>query len=145
MLYFRAPTSTFILSISTAPYQLLPPAGSPYSPPHTLHPYTMSRSALWRQEANVQDRQRRAEETFAAAIEEGRRRSHLKNVIPLAGPDDAFNIHPMLLQNIAKSPYFQKCCDKLTDWNMVVDEIYYEVKHMEPWTAGECTVDCRWL
>lgn len=23
------------------------------------------------------------------------------------------------------------------DWNMVVDEIYYEVKHMEPWTAGE--------
>ncbi|KAL7529202.1 hypothetical protein ACHAXR_002845, partial [Thalassiosira sp. AJA248-18] len=23
-----------------------------------------------------------------------------------------------------------------TDWNMVVDEIYYEVKHMEPWTAG---------
>lgn len=43
----------------------------------------------------------------------------------------------MLLQNISKSPYFQKCVEKLTDWNMCVDEIYYEVKHMEPWTAGE--------
>lgn len=96
----------------------------------------MSRSALWRQEANIQDRQRRADETFHAAIEEGRR-CHLKGIIPLVCPDDTFNIHPMLLQSIAKSPYFQKCCEKLTDWNMLVDEIYYEVKHMEPWTAGE--------
>ena len=61
---------------------------------------------------------------------------HVKGILPLVGPDDTFNIHPMLLGNIAKSPYFQKCCEKLTDWNMLVDEIYYEVKHMEPWTAG---------
>lgn len=101
----------------------------------------MSRSALWRQEANVKDRQRRADELFSQAIEEGRRR-HLKNILPLVGPDDTFNIHPMLLQNIAKSPYFQKCVEKLVDWNMVVDEIYYEVKHMEPWTAGECASCC---
>merc|ERR1719253_358937 len=42
----------------------------------------------------------------------------------------------MLLQNISKSPYFLKCCEKLTDWNTLVDEIYYEVQHLEPWTAG---------
>ena len=96
----------------------------------------MSRSALWRQEANTLDRQRRSEETLSNAIEEGRRNSHLKNIIPLVGPDDTFNIHPMLLAAIGKSPYFMKCCEKLMDWNMVVDEIYYEVKHMEPWTAG---------
>eukprot|EP00581_Thalassiosira_minuscula_P011071 CAMPEP_0183716358 /NCGR_PEP_ID=MMETSP0737-20130205/10312_1 /TAXON_ID=385413 /ORGANISM="Thalassiosira miniscula, Strain CCMP1093" /LENGTH=539 /DNA_ID=CAMNT_0025945625 /DNA_START=46 /DNA_END=1665 /DNA_ORIENTATION=+ len=96
----------------------------------------MSRSALWRQETNVKEREQKARQTFLTAIEEGRTNSHLKNIIPLIGPDDTFNIHPMLLQNISKSPYFQKCCEKLTDWNMVVDEIYYEVKHMEPWTAG---------
>ncbi|KAL7555140.1 hypothetical protein ACHAWF_018775 [Thalassiosira exigua] len=96
----------------------------------------MSRSALWRQEGNLKDRELKASQTFQTAIEEGRSNSHLRGVIPLVGPDDTFNIHPMLLQNISKSPYFQKCCEKLTDWNTLVDEIYYEVKHMEPWTAG---------
>jgi len=100
----------------------------------------MSRSALWRQEANVKDRERKAEETWLNAIEEGRA-CHVKGMIPLVGPDDTFNIHPMLLQNITKSPYFQKCCEKLTDWHMLVDEIYYEVKHMEPWTAGELLLE----
>jgi hypothetical protein len=31
----------------------------------------MSRSALWRQEANVVERQRQAKETFQLALEEG--------------------------------------------------------------------------
>ncbi len=97
----------------------------------------MSRSALWRQEDNLKERERRATQIIAAAIEEGRANNHLRGIIPLHCPDDTFHIHPMLLHNITASPYFQKCCEKLTDWNMVVDEIYYEVKHMEPWTAGE--------
>ena len=100
---------------------------------------TMSRSALWRQEANVQDRARHAEETFSRVITEGRdRNAYKKGVLPLFGPDDTFNIHPVLLSSVAKSPYFvNKCCEKLMDWNNVVDEIYYEVKHLEPWTAGK--------
>ena len=97
----------------------------------------MSRSALWRQEDNLKERERRATQIFATAIEEGRHNNSLRGIIPLHCPDDTFHIHPMLLQNITSSPYFQKCCEKLMDWNMVVDEIYYEVKHMEPWTAGE--------
>jgi hypothetical protein len=32
----------------------------------------MSRSALWRQEGNVKERERQAEELFALAVEEGR-------------------------------------------------------------------------
>jgi hypothetical protein len=35
--------------------------------------------------------------------------------------------------------------EKLVDWNMVVDEIYYEVKHMEPWTAGECVSHLQFI
>jgi hypothetical protein len=42
----------------------------------------------------------------------------------------------MLLQNIVKSSYFQKCCRDITDWNLLVDEIYYQVKHLEPWAVG---------
>jgi len=95
----------------------------------------MSRSALWRQENNVKERQRHADEVFQNAILEGRSRSQ-KGLIPII-KEDTFNLNPMLLQNIMKSPYFIKCCTKLQDWNMLVDEIYYELKHLEPWSQGE--------
>jgi len=100
----------------------------------------MSRSALWRQEDNVKERERKATVIYDNAVEEGRSNNHLKGVIPLIGPDDTFNLHPMLLNNIVNSAYFQKCCERLTDWNTLVDEIFYEVKHVEPWTAGESSV-----
>jgi len=96
----------------------------------------MSRSALWRQEVNIKERARVANETFQIAVDEGRR-CHVKGQIPLIGPDDTFNINPMLLRNIAKSPYFIKCCQNLQEWGALVDEIYYEVKHMEPWADGK--------
>lgn len=97
----------------------------------------MSRSALWRQEENVKERERRAAQIYETALEEGRNNNHMRGIIPLVGPDDTYNIHPMLLNNIINCQYFQKCCEKLNDWNILVDEIYYEVKHLEPWTAGE--------
>ena len=101
----------------------------------------MSRAALNRQEANVQERKRQAEEAFRLAIDEGRSRHRSTGVLPLVGPDDTFNINSMLLHNISLSPYFyQKCYGKIKDWNALVDEIYYEVKHLEPWTPGTLTI-----
>jgi len=100
----------------------------------------MSRSALWRQEDNVKERERKSFTLFQSVIDEGRIANSNKGVIPLVGPDDTFNLHPMLLSNIWNSTYFQKCCEKITDWTMLVDEIYYEVKHMEPWTAGKSII-----
>mmetsp|Transcript_50021 Transcript_50021/g.150492 ORF Transcript_50021/g.150492 Transcript_50021/m.150492 type:complete len:103 (+) Transcript_50021:117-425(+) len=102
----------------------------------------MSRSALWRQEAGVKERAEKAENLFLSAVEEGRSKPK-KALIPLHGPDggsSAFNLNPMLIQNIIKSQYFQKSIEKLTDWNAVVDEIYYEVKHCEPWTPGKICI-----
>ncbi len=144
----------------------------------------MSRSALWRQEGNVVERQRKAQETFDLALEEGRVRKNIflpllflvacickdfvcsfiltcflfrplrysnrpfilsylkkqarnqKNLCRVMN-DTSFNLNPMLLQNISNSPYFQKCCNNLTSWNTLVDEIYYEVKSLEPWSNGE--------
>ncbi len=95
----------------------------------------MSRSALWRQEAGVKERELAAQEAFQAAVEAGRN-VRPKGMVPLYGPDDSFHINPMLLQCIIKSPYFVKCCKDLGDWNALVDEIYYEVKHVEPWAAA---------
>ncbi len=59
-----------------------------------------------------------------------------KGLIPVKD-DRTFNLNPMLLQNISKSPYFIKSCSKIKDWTSLVDEIYYEVKHAEPWTQGK--------
>jgi pre-mRNA-splicing factor 38B len=95
----------------------------------------MSRAALWRQEGNVKERERRAEEIFAAAVAEGRQKGRQRGVLQLWGPDDSFHFNALLLKNTIHSPYFQKACQNLKDWNAVIDQIYYEVKHLEPFSS----------
>jgi hypothetical protein len=95
----------------------------------------MSRAALWRQEASLKERERQANETFQNALEEGRNRSQ-KGLVPLRDTT-TFNLNPMLLGNISKSAYFLKCCHQIKDWSALVDEIYYHVTHLEPWTPGK--------
>jgi pre-mRNA-splicing factor 38B len=95
----------------------------------------MSRSALSRQEGNVRERERQAEELFQLAVDEGKS-NRSKNLLLLWGPEDSFHFNPMLLNNIKKSQYFQKCCRDIHDWNALVDEIYYQVKSLEPWAVG---------
>ena len=97
----------------------------------------MSRSALWRQEGNVKERERRGEEIFRTACEEGKSRSRRGQVLPLWGPEESFHFNPLLLRNTIQSPYFQKCCQKLNDWNAVIDEIYYEVKSLQPFQVDK--------
>lgn len=53
------------------------------------------------------------------------------------GSEDSFNLNPVLLQAITRSIYFQnKCLKEIQDWNRLVDEIYYEVKHLQPFSHG---------
>jgi len=88
----------------------------------------MSRAALRIQEGNAKEREERAEEIFAAACEEGRNRP---SALPLWADDrKSFHFNPLLLRHTIQSPYFQKCCTTLKDWNSVIDEIYYEVNHL---------------
>lgn len=91
----------------------------------------MSRSALSRQAGNVKGREMRADELFQEACVEGRSRG-----VPVWGSDDAFHLHPMLLRNMIQSQYFQKCCENLKNWNAVVDEIYYQVKTLQPFQVS---------
>jgi pre-mRNA-splicing factor 38B len=98
----------------------------------------MSRSALWRQEGNVKEREREAEEAFAEALEGGRQRKS-SSTLPLWGAgdnDDTFHWHPVLLRNTIHSSYFIKCCRELQDWNAIIDEIYCEVKTMDTFCSS---------
>jgi pre-mRNA-splicing factor 38B len=99
----------------------------------------MSRAALWKQQDKVKEREDRAQFLFEEALEEGRNRArrNKSGIVPLWGPDDGtFHLHPVLLQNAINSPYFQRCCETLPDWNAIIDEIYeQDLRHVQP-TSG---------
>ena len=98
----------------------------------------MSRAALWRQEGNVKERERRAEEIYQTVVEEGvERAARSKSALPIwGGPDRSFHFNPLLFRNTLQSSYFQKCCQHLMDWNAIIDEIYYEVQSLQPFASG---------
>jgi pre-mRNA-splicing factor 38B len=93
----------------------------------------MSRSALTRQEGNIRERERQAEEIYEAACAEGQRR----NTERWGNPSNQFHLNHLLLQNIKASQYFQKICQELHDWNAVIDEIYYRVEHVGVFEVGK--------
>jgi pre-mRNA-splicing factor 38B len=95
----------------------------------------MSRAALSRQEGNVKEREREAEEAYSDVLEAGRQ--HLRTSLPLWGPDDGtFHFHPVLLRHTIHTSYFyHRCCRELFNWNAVIDEIYNEVKTMDTFSS----------
>lgn len=46
------------------------------------------------------------------------------------------NLNSLILTNIQGSSYFKVQLFKLKTYHEVVDEIYYQVKHLEPWERG---------
>lgn len=46
------------------------------------------------------------------------------------------NLNPLILTNIQSSSYFKVTLFKLKTYHEVIDEIYYQVKHLEPWERG---------
>lgn len=60
----------------------------------------------------------------------------LHNVLPFCGNESTMNLNPLILTNILGSSYFKVSLFKLKTYHEVVDEIYYQVKHLEPWERG---------
>ncbi|KAH8408801.1 hypothetical protein KR009_000212, partial [Drosophila setifemur] len=58
------------------------------------------------------------------------------NTLPFYGNETSMNLNPLILANIQSSSYFKVHLFKLKTYHEVVDEIYYQVKHMEPWERG---------
>ncbi|KAM7535927.1 hypothetical protein Aperf_G00000095346 [Anoplocephala perfoliata] len=55
------------------------------------------------------------------------------NNLKLWGNQTTMNINPMIHTNIIQSPYFKTNLIELKTYHEVIDEIFYNVKHLEPW------------
>ena len=58
------------------------------------------------------------------------------NVLPINGDPLTMNLNGLVLTNIQQSPYYQTGLSQMTLHSQLVDEIYYQVKHLEPWERG---------
>lgn len=59
-----------------------------------------------------------------------------RNVLPIHGNEKTMNLNTLLLTNIQQSQYFKTTLYGLKTINELLDEIWYNVKHMEPWERG---------
>ncbi|CAF1448088.1 unnamed protein product [Rotaria sordida] len=58
------------------------------------------------------------------------------NVLSIWGNKESMNLNSLLLDNIMQSQYFKVNLYEKKTYHEVVDEIYYQVKHLEPWERG---------
>lgn len=73
---------------------------------------------------------------FAEYTAPSKKFGKVHNVLPLTGNEATMNLNPLILANIQGSSYFKVHLFKLKTYHEVVDEIYYQVKHLEPWERG---------
>lgn len=52
------------------------------------------------------------------------------------GNETTYNVNPILHTNICQSDYFKNLCKDVKTFPRLLDEIYNEVNHLEPFTAG---------
>ncbi|XP_076308631.1 pre-mRNA-splicing factor 38B-like isoform X2 [Tachypleus tridentatus] len=58
------------------------------------------------------------------------------NILPVWGNEKTMNLNNLILTNILSSHYFKVNLYQLKTYHEVVDEIYYNVNHLEPWEKG---------
>jgi len=46
------------------------------------------------------------------------------------------NLNALLLENILQSSYFKNYLEEVTTFQELINEIYYNVQHLEPWERG---------
>lgn len=58
------------------------------------------------------------------------------NSLPLWGNEKTMNLNNLILTNILSSHYFKVNLYQLKTYHEVIDEIYFNVTHLEPWEKG---------
>ncbi|KAF2354163.1 Pre-mRNA-splicing factor 38 [Trinorchestia longiramus] len=58
------------------------------------------------------------------------------NILPVWGNEKTMNLNTLVLTNIQSSQYFKVKLYALKTYHEVLDEIYYQVSHLEPWEKG---------
>ncbi|RWS12552.1 pre-mRNA-splicing factor 38B-like isoform X1 [Dinothrombium tinctorium] len=68
--------------------------------------------------------------------QKGKKGAKINNTLPIWGNEKTMNLNPLILTNIQNSPYFKVNLYALKTYHEVVDEIWYQVRHLEPWEKG---------
>lgn len=58
------------------------------------------------------------------------------NGLPIWGNEKTMNLNSLILTNIQSSQYFKVNLYQLKTYHEVIDELYYNVTHLEPWEKG---------
>ena len=98
----------------------------------------MSRSALYNQTNTNKQRTAAAQVLIQTSVADGLART-LKGDIKTVGNPNTYNLNQMLHNNLTESQYFLKLCSKVPDIKTLIDEIYYKIDSVEPWSAGSKT------
>lgn len=61
--------------------------------------------------------------------------SKASNILPIHC-NEKMNLNPLIYANIQQSPYFKNNLFQLKTYHEVIDEIFYNVSHLEPWEKG---------
>ena len=70
------------------------------------------------------------EEDDDPTVDKGMKSSKANNVLPFWGNEKTMNLNPLILTNVQNSPYFKNDLYQLKSYHEVIDEIYYQVKHL---------------
>lgn len=76
------------------------------------------------------------EEDDDPTVDRGQGTHNKKNILACHGNEKTMNLNNLLLTNIQQSQYFKTTLYGLKSVNELLDEIWYNVKHMEPWESG---------
>lgn len=58
------------------------------------------------------------------------------NILPLWGNTQTMNLNALVLENIIQCTYYKNYLSETTAFQQLTEEIYYNVKHLEPWERG---------
>ncbi|KAM3729020.1 Pre-mRNA-splicing factor 38B [Dirofilaria immitis] len=58
------------------------------------------------------------------------------NILPLWGNTQTMNLNALVLENIIQCTYYKNYLSETTGFQQLTEEIYYSVKHLEPWERG---------
>ncbi|VDN91591.1 unnamed protein product [Brugia pahangi] len=58
------------------------------------------------------------------------------NILPLWGNTQTMNLNALVLENIIQCTYYKNYLAETTGFQQLTEEIYYSVKHLEPWERG---------
>ncbi|CAI2354304.1 unnamed protein product [Caenorhabditis sp. 36 PRJEB53466] len=68
--------------------------------------------------------------------EEGLYKGKRSNILPIWGNQVTMNLNTLVLENIRESYYYKNNLVEIDSFQTLVEQIFYQVKHLEPWEKG---------